>query len=79
MQDDPIVKHHLEREQEITSDNVSNALWLEKLMSVWLEWDEGEKALKCWEIYRDYPDILRMSENGGIVWHKKRKGFAKKA
>lgn len=75
---DPEVSKYMDAVGKITSSNYSNAKALEEYMSIWLEWEEADKATKCWELYREYPDAIRLYENGGIIWQKKRKGFGER-
>lgn len=51
--------------------NLSNVEWLERCILVWVEWGEPERGKKCWEVYKAYPDTLKIGESD--VWKKKKK------
>lgn len=67
---DKDVAKYMEEADHIQAKNLGNAITLEKYIRVWLDWDEKEKARKCWVIYASFPDTL---EHGNcVVWRKKK-------
>lgn len=49
--------------------NYSNVKWLEKMMRVFLEWDEPARAECCEEFYNTYPEVMRYGQE--MIWKKK--------
>jgi len=73
---DPAVKSYVDQESKTNAENFSNAHALEQHMATFLAWDEAEKGVRCWNVYKEFPNELKLSETGGVIWRKKTKGFA---
>ena len=72
----PEVQEFMQKMSAATAKNLFSVKTLEDYISVWMEWDEPEKADRCHEIYKKFPDTMYIGRSA--VWRKKTKDFAKR-
>ncbi len=70
------VQVFMKKMSTLTAQNMGNAKALEDYISIWVEWDEVEKADKCHELYRRYPATMSIGKT--VIWQRKEKDFAKR-
>ena len=51
----------------IDGDNMSNSLWLGKMLDKWREIEDKNRFVKVWAIYKDYPSDLVNLKKWGVA------------
>jgi len=68
---DADVKAYLDEKMARLAINLSSAYTLEHYIKVWLDWEEADNGVKCWELYSGFPDTLGLGER--VIWRRRKR------